>query len=67
MKMKCGKKTAKAVMWFLASGFSAVILVYMTYAYDWKAAALAFVAGWIGVKFKTLHYDCWEEDYESQD
>lgn len=54
-------------MWFLASGFSAVILVYMTYAYDWKASALVFVAGWIGVKFKTLHYDCWEEDYESQD
>lgn len=64
MKTKCGRAIAKLLMWLGATWGAAVILIYMTHRYDWKAATLAFIAGCLGVILKTLYVDIWEEDDE---
>jgi hypothetical protein len=51
-------------MWLVTTWGAAIILIYMTHRYDWKAATLAFIAGCLGVILKTLYVDVWEEDNE---
>ena len=56
----------KVVMWVAVPSCVAAILIALTKDYDWRAAALAFVACLCGVYLRTLHLNEWEEDDESQ-
>ena len=66
MKTKRSKALFKVFMWLAVPTAVATILIVLTNNYDWRAAALAFVACACGVYLRTLYNNDWEEDDESQ-